>query len=424
MTYKKIYKILLLLLVLLQINFFNLITFPDWFLNGLNSYSVKLLSFIFIMFGLIIKIIQSVLVKNISKNKMFFLYTVTALITIWCIIFFGTIHSYNQSFKTTFYESYYVLLIIAYYVFHEFFMNLKNINWFFKLNIYASALVSIISIVQSVMIAKLNINLFSFLSSGDKNNAIKGFSEVSGFIRLASQADFVFFASSLILITFFAKNIVIQNRIKILVVNILYLFLVAQVRTYLLILLVLMLIMMLILLSIKNKKFIPFIIIMGAAAIAYVVVKMVSYLGFFGSGSRSMSYVVRLQEIDYFVSHYFDNGYFGIGFSADDLLTHGFSSLYGKGIYYIDDIGLIGSIAIYGVLGIIWICVLLFELIKVNLKAVNKKVVFLLTVILLITSGTLIYLNPQRFYFLIFSLLIIDFFAQHNDVKRSNNDIN
>lgn len=421
MQYKTLYKCLISLLILLQVNFFDFITFPDWFFYNINSYSVKYLSTFLVFIACLVRLIEYKSNSSIKNNgQINFSVSLLLLLLFSTFITYQSSIVYKQTILTSFSISYYYLFVLGYFAFHNFFTRLENIKWFFGLIIYSSVFLSITKIIQSYLAGKFGKIVFGSYSTVDKNNLITLSSDIVGFVRLPSASDFVFFASMLLVITFLFKKISIKNKFTILFVNIFFLFIVSQTRTYVLIILVLIFGVVLIKVSSEFKQFSIVVLLFGVIGGVFFSLYLVEQMGFITTGGRSASYTVRLDAIQYYLSQFSNNGVFAIGFAHDPeflLLNHGYSLAYGRSIYYMDDIGIIGFLAVFGKLGILWLIVFLSELLKQILHAGNKKIVMLLCFTVLATSGTLVYLNIQRIFYLVFVLLLVDFFVHERNLE-------
>lgn len=421
MQYKTLYKCLISLLILLQVNFFDFITFPDWFFYNINSYSVKYLSTFLVFIACLVRLIEYKSNSSIKNNgQINFSVSLLLLLLFSTFITYQSSIVYKQTILTSFSISYYYLFVLGYFAFHNFFTRLENIKWFFGLIIYSSVFLSITKIIQSYLAGKFGKIVFGSYSTVDKNNLITLSSDIVGFVRLPSASDFVFFASMLLVITFLFKKISIKNKFTILFVNIFFLFIVSQTRTYVLIILVLIFGVVLIKVSSEFKQFSIVVLLFGVIGGVFFSLYLVEQMGFITTGGRSASYTVRLDAIQYYLSQFSNNGIFAIGFAHDPeflLLNHGYSLAYGRSIYYMDDIGIIGFLAVFGKLGILWLIVFLSELLKQILHAGNKKIVMLLCFTVLATSGTLVYLNIQRIFYLVFVLLLVDFFVHERNLE-------
>ncbi|USI45204.1 hypothetical protein [Leuconostoc mesenteroides] len=221
MQYKTLYKCLISLLVLLQVNFFDLITFPDWFFYNINSYSVKYLSTFLILIACLVRLIEYKSNSSIRENGQ-----INFSVSLLLLLLFGTFITYQssivykQTILTSFAISYYYLFVLGYFAFHNFFTRLENIKWFFDLIIYSSVFLSITKIIQSYLAGNFGKIFFGSYSTVDKNNLMTLSSDIVGFVRLPSASDFVFFASMLLVVTFLVKKISIKNKFTILFINI------------------------------------------------------------------------------------------------------------------------------------------------------------------------------------------------------------
>lgn len=424
MRYKTLYKFFVTLLVLLQINFFDLFTFPNWFFYNVNSYSVKYFSTIVVLIACLVRFVEHRSDSSTQNNgQINFSISIVLLFLFGMFITYESSIVYHQSILTSLSISYYYLMILGYFAFHNFFLKSDNIKWFFRLIIYSSFFLSVSKIIQSFLAGKVGKIVLGSYSTVDKNNLLSFSSNIVGFVRLPSASDFVFFGSMLLILTFLMKEIKVRHKFTILLFNIFFLFIVSQTRTYVLIILVIMFSVVLFKLSSKFKQLSIIMLFFGAIVGVFFSIYLIEQLGFFTTGDRSASYTVRLSAIQYYLAQFSNNGVFGIGFASESeffLLNHGYSFDYGRSVFFMDDVGIIGFLAVFGKLGVSWIIVFLSELFKQVIYARNRKIVMLLVLTLLATSVSVIYLNVQRIFFFVFVLLIIDFFVHEHDLESMN----
>lgn len=431
MKYNNIYRCLIIALIVLQVNFFDFYNFPDWFFYNINSYSVKYLSVFIVLFACFIGFLEfNVNSKNSRQGlslKFGFLIPVILLIIFTVFVTVKSSGIYRQTFFSTLGLSYFYFLILGYFAFHNFFSKFENIVWFFKIIVYSSFILSISKIIQSYLAGSYGIIVFGSYSTVDKNNLMSMSTDIPGFIRLPSASDFIFFGSFLLILTVLNKDIKIAHKYIILAVNIFFLSIVSQTRTYILIIAIFIFSVLLIKIMKNNKKMSIFIIFFGALAGIILVYYLFERLGFISDSNRSSSYTVRMDAIQYYLSQFNLNDIFAIGFASDKqfiLLNHGYSLFYGKSVYYMDDVGVFGYLAVFGKLGVVWLVTFIVCLIKQIIYAKNRVMVVFLSGAIIATSGTLILLNVQRFFYFVFLLLLIDFFVQDDEMKKGKKNIN
>lgn len=153
-------------------------------------------------------------------------------------------------------------------------------------------------------------------------------------------------------------------------------------------------------------------------------------IGFFGisdlfleftSGSRAISYSVRMDAIRFYFGEMPKENLLGIDFpntfETYDILHSNLLTLLGYQ-YYLDDIGILGFLVVFGVMGFIVLFLILYELIKLFIKATRKWLVLLPIWYLLSTSILLSLLNVQRIVYLPFVLFLIAFLSQGDNVTH------
>lgn len=217
-------------------------------------------------------------------------------------------------------------------------------------------------------------------------------------IRLPQSSDFVALAAIFFIINFIENKKKSPVIIFGAIVCLFELFFVAQVRMILLA--VIVAIMVEVYLKSKSKY-----ILIGLASIIIIGILLEIMINnnisivslFLGEGKRYKSALYRLVEIKHFVKYIFANGWFGFGFSKDSSIL----------MYSVTDIGIIGFISRFGLVGIIWLfffCKYLFR----KYKQANNGYSRTLIMFLLICFISLSPFDSQRIVFLPFELLIID----------------
>lgn len=108
---KYINRFLFLLLLLLQVNFFDLFSLGDQFMR-LNDYTNKLLSLLIIILMLIVNLIftNKVVVKNTGFGFPIFI-TIVGFV----LVYIGSAYAYSESFTSIFKVSYYYLILLLFF---------------------------------------------------------------------------------------------------------------------------------------------------------------------------------------------------------------------------------------------------------------------------------------------------------------------
>lgn len=410
----------LCLIILLQVNFFDLITFPpiwDSLNSNVNKYamlSVSILIWIFSIFTLSKQDSKKVDFRYQQFN-MSTLYFFVMLIVVWI----SSSVIYGQSSLITFQNMYwYFVFPFLYFGLKDYLMDHNSFLKFDRMVVSAGIVVAILYLLYAKSLIVLHPNAVI-----DIQNLYNGKMQY-GFYRFQAPTDFVFFVSfylSTAVImgsrTFNLKYVVQQ---LILIANI---FLVGQVRVYFAVafLLFLFVIFIQIINRLREIKLVP--IVVGTVTGLVMIALIINKLGFFGEGTRQASSIVRGEAISYYLSHTFDHVLYGLGFpdiGTNYYLLRGFSQTYQSSVFYLEDVGLFGSIATFGVFGIIYFILLFTKLIRIIKNSDNKIVMSVIIVSLSITFLTLIPLNASRIMLMPFYLIILTSLSRRTNEKHFN----
>lgn len=415
----KINKILIVLLLLIEVNFFSLFYFPS-FISNYSNYLVKYLSLFLIIIMLLINLIFS----NSLHSKLTFGIPIFFLLASVVIITIFSSYHYSQTILGTGRLSYYYFIIMLYYFLLYYFFSTKNIHFLASTIRLIGVIYSGILIIQILLYLKTGTFFLNTSSTGlnlssnilDNDTTIF----ISGIPRIQQPADFIMFS-------FLITNIEMSNKkqrisfknIIFYVLQLSYLLFIAQTRMY--IILSALIIILLVLYKINSRKriFLGILMLVGIGIFhKYILYKF----GFF-SENRSASTLIRFDELQYYIPQIFSNHGFGIGF-ADDMeyyfLNHG--TFYNADVssFYFDDIGIMGNMAQLGILGIMSIIVLIYYLMNFYLKSNNKIIILFIYLYLFVTSISLSVLNVQRIIYLPLTLYFVtSLFKQGNN----NNDV-
>lgn len=403
----KITRALIYLLILLQTNFFSFQ--PSWFF-GLNSYTSKYFTLGLVLLILIVNIsnvYKAIMSKGIPfKFPVSFLFLVTIITEIWSTRY------YQQGFNSSLTASYYIYIIALYFFLITLLQNVEEINRILRFIGNVGALYSTMLIIQGILM-RYNI---AFMNTDDAVLKIDYGSTFLGFNRVKSPADFISF-SILALIVY-----VILHRKRAIVsfvymgLDLFYVVFISQTRMYIIVDVILIVIFILSRIDKVNHL------------LAISILSIAGMIGFFGisdlfleftSGSRAISYSVRMDAIRFYFGEMPKENLLGIGFpntfETYDILHSNLLTLLGYQ-YYLDDIGILGFLVVFGVMGFIVLFLILYELIKLFIKATRKWLVLLPIWYLLSTSISLSLLNVQRIVYLPFVLFLIAFLSQGDNV--------
>lgn len=394
----KINKISIILLLLLQVDFFSIFRVTDLF-SHYNSYLIKYISLFLVVIILVVNIIFAKINKYI-EYKSFFNVPITIFLMSILIVAFISSYQYNQSLYETARYMYFFFIILLYYFLTHYFSSSSNINFLISAIKIFGFIYSVILIVQVLLYMRTG---SFFLNVGPKglnitNNILDNDTAIfiSGIPRIQRPADFIVFS-------FLVTNISLVNKngklnIKDLVyyiVDLAYILFIAQTRMYMILSIILVIMLILFTLDL-GKRLLFGIFIFGIIIIFQR--NIFQLFGFF-SGSRVASTLIRNSELKYYLPKIFSNSGFGMGFASDSryyFLNHGMFANSNIPSFYLDDVGIFGSVAQLGILGIISSILFMIYLIISVKKVHNKKAISFICIYIFITSISLSLLNVQR----------------------------
>lgn len=410
---KTIDKYFLIIFLTIQVSFFDVIDINNSFLNSIASYSQKKL----LLLVIIIYVIGSILLskKRNNKKKLFNFFIISLLIS-WLAVLIGTVSVFHQTYFSTFLVGYYFLIIILYYSYSDILITWNAWMDFTRIvNIFGFVLAGS-KLVQSFIYAHFNKLIFHFNSNLDEQTATSMRFVSKGFTRVPSISDFVFFSMLLLLVCMVADKHIFTKKTEYLVIftEFLSLFLVGQTRFYMM-LSVLILVMYLIIIAYRRFGTDLYVVLAIASIvpIGYLFYKV--YLRLFtGNSSRELSISIRQEAINYFWSHLTLNKWFSMGFAREDMYG---ALLHGKYInsnaqviqYNFDDVGILGFIGKFGIIGLINMVIYVFVLVKGFCKT-NSKYLYLMLMTMVLGSWISASLfDAQRIFYLPVLLAFLNF---------------
>ena len=412
---KKIYQILLLIILLLELNFFSIIELPS-IISNINSYYVKklifILSMISLFFWLVFEVLTSKPIKRYySSSVNMFLFS-TLFISLLSIIV------YNQSIVGVFTINYFYYIIVLYYFLTYYCIRDKS-NYYFLINsiIVLGVIYSMLLVTQYFF---FKFGLGSFLIFND-NNLVVLSKDTNP--RIARPADFITLSVILLILKMIRGSNVNKSRFILwssLIIMLSYIILVSQTRMYIITLLVIITLSVF-LVRRKNKGiqiylysiFIVVILLIGSEI-------FINFFTSFTSGERLTSTNIRISEYLYYSKQIFENIIFGRGF-PDVTIPEYFSLYYGPyGLYNTSDIGVIGFWSGFGLLGILFTLNVVIKIIKtfknfkVNIQLQKYDEFVVITIYLLFISVTLFYTDIQRIIYLPIMLTILEMYYRES----------
>lgn len=413
----KFNRIALVFLLVLQISFFSLIkTTPTLFL--INSYVYKPLIIFLIICLLIFNFIFNFSRFNQVRSYQF-LTMMIGWVIIYLLLLWGSQLAYNQSLLVTIKNSYIYAMVVLYFLLIFIFNNDADFKFILNSISYIGVVYAGILIVQAVLL-KRNL-VFLDLSSYGLNPIFDSFGPVFHFIRVAGPSDFISFS---ILITAISsifqgnKNLLVNTLI--LMVDYFYIVFVSGTRMYMIIDFLILITFILFSIYKKHSMLVYSTIIVGCVSAVGIIPILIKV---FTSGARGLSFEIRMNEIKYYLGKFFYNGWFGIGFPDSkryDQILHGTSGNHiamTNGNYFVEDIGILGIIAIFGILGIIAIAFFIYKLAQIFIDSRFKRELLLIGVYLISTTVTLSFLDSQRIFYLFIIIYIIEYLSRTTENK-------
>lgn len=430
---KKTDKFFLIIFLLLQTNFFDLINIRNSFLNGFASYSQKKLLLLIILIYIIVKFFGgnrfSKDISGLSYNKSFFSIFVYTLFFSWVIVYYGTVAHYGQSLLSTFFNSYYFFILLLYFVYSYLLNSWEKWVDFIKIVLWFSTILSLTKILQSFVLSKFNYIIFYLNTNNDYNTATQLKFMTLGFTRIPSATDFVFFSILLMFVILGSgKKILPSSAVAILFfIQFFYLFAVGQTRSYLLLTVLLVIVYCAIKVFRKFGNG-------GGLAIGLILSTPVTFLFLsflnqllVGNSSRSVALTIRQDAIQYYIQNLRYNGIFSFGFLRDDLygqLIHGVG-INGMSLgFNYDDVGIFGFLAIFGLIGVFIMFIYSLSLMLAFTYSRNKFITFMIYVYIFGSWTSLSLFDPQRIFYLPVLLALLDFLTNENVINLEGREKN
>ena len=420
----KIDKIFITILLLLQVNFFDIFPLGELITSTVSGYSQKKLMLVIVIIYFIVS--KLLTINSQSARTSFFGLSIFLLLSMVIVITFLSAKTYNQSILSTFLTSYYFFIILLYFPIKKSLKSFQAMYWLLSIVSMFGFWMSLIKIVQSVAKSFLNVNLFSLNASVDAVSSNPMRFTFLHFVRLASASDFVFFSLILLMIGsfIFKEHFTNLNFWTLFITDVFYIVVIGQTRMYIMMTAVTVAIMLFIKLRSRDKSnnliLFTIFIVLGSAVTAFLISKVDLTIG-----DRAISLSIRRDAINYFIRNINYNGFYGFGFARDDLygyLVHGSTSLWWGGIiqsgYNYDDVGLFGFLAIFGYLSIPFFIVFFFQALKSILNSKFKLLSLLVVLVIVMSLVSTSLFNPQRILYLPFYLAILCWFAKSNGGKN------
>ncbi|MCT4397412.1 hypothetical protein EFN70_01775 [Pediococcus ethanolidurans] len=410
-------RFFLFIFLCIQVNFFDFIDIRNTSLNNFSSYAQKKLLLATILLYLFIRFVF--FNHRISLKKKSFDFFIVFLFLSVIIVTFASSAKFQQGIFQTFLMSYFFFVLILFFPYSRILNNWAD--WVEVTRYFAifSFVLSLTKLLQSFVLAHMHIQLFHLNTLLDYNTAIQLKYMVFGFTRIPSATDFVFFSSCLILICTIANKAPFSKKICyfLLGVNFLYLLLVGQTRSYIVLLMAVIILYVLMLLEKRYGLTMTIFISVCAALPAFIILSIVLNKILFGNSDRVISLSIRSLAIQYYLNNINLNGWYAIGFARDDLFG---TIVHGPTLNYnFDDVGIVGFVGRLGYLGIANLIVYLLSLVTVFFKSKVKSLTVMILTVSFGTSASVSYFDPQRIFYLPILLALLVFFTSSNSKEEN-----
>ncbi|KZT77553.1 hypothetical protein Nizo1840_3004 [Lactiplantibacillus plantarum] len=410
---RKVNLFIIYVIIVLQLNFYYLVPFSASYYQ-FQSYTSKYLTLLMMLALIIIN------VKNIPilfQKYHTFVWTEVVTLLLALVLIVVSARKYSQSLNDTFHvgHQYFLLLLVFAMIIARFSkFDLLKIEKFIT---WSAFFVSCLLLLQAVLYPKG----ITFLQFQDVS-AIQPAQFLFGIPRIAQASDFVSFSILIIAFSFVDSHYLKTAYKLILPFDLLYIVLVGQTRMYMILDVI---IVVTAILLVFLKKDVNFGFIVGMLLLAAMIMVVPSVFKHFVTGSRSVSYSVRMEAYNFYLSVMPHNTLLGIGFpgSAQDYILHGNLLTILGYQYYLDDLGIFGFYVQFGVSAIIVLIAFIVETFRGWYRTDNKQVMFLSFVYIGISSISLSLLNPQRIIYMAAILFIIDTYNKNKEISDPFNGI-
>lgn len=350
-------------------------------------------------------------VKLKEEEHFLFSYVLFFLLLIFLTEIVITVYRYNLSPLDVFYRNSYLMILCSYFLF-AYLIRIFNRATLLNILMLFSLGITILLFVQYFLFNRYG--LFIYINRLDYRFGHLRLTQGEGLINIMVVVAFGHLLNNtkekfLPLLTFllgFLELLLIQKtRMAILCVLLSCLF-------------------MLFIKIMKNKSMlILFLVGIGVLTLVYKSSSLLSqYVN--SVSSNDLSYTARNYEMDYYIDQFKDHKIFGMGFPEDNSsLVRGIF-----GYYYKDDVGIVGFLNTFGIIGVLWYAVLLLQCVYHIIrgfisKTINNHLEVLgLFLFVAVTSGTLIITDPQRIIGLAIILALVD--SLYCDTKTVEKGIN
>lgn len=348
-------KTLYIMLLLLQVNFFNLFGNDDFY--QINSDNSKQLILFLVAASIIIwsPLALNSLFKEKGQLKQPFTWLVVSFLICWVAVLFGSASAYQITVRKAFNLSYYYPIVAYFFPFtwlvkKDFSFVLKTFKFFAYLDL-------LFLLIQDITLGLGGSLFLSFDPFGQQMFMNTG--------RIVAGTDFLALACFVVVLGRKLKHTLPTYLETMFLSGLLFhLLLFAKSRMFLLLVIAILAVAVF---FNSSKKFTTSVrlVFYSVCSIGMLALMntLISKMNFF-SGDRAASGQVRLQAIAYYINNLGFNKWFGFGFTPfSDQIGGGGQGVDG-GIFYTSDVGMIGFAAIFGLLGLAFIVLFLASFLR------------------------------------------------------------
>lgn len=415
----KLNKFFILLILFLQVDFFSLLrnnqTFFVW-----NSYQKKYLAVVLIIVLYIINTVNDSIQEK--KKYDYFRTPIYFGIVAMVLVFIGSIMTYSQSLGATVRVASYLLIPLLYFPLKSIFDNVQGFNFISNSIINVGIVYAVLLNLQFVMYKIAGV---LFLDTGVYGLNID---MTSGGFRIAKPADFISFSLLFLCLRIYShsENNILKNFTFVLI-DFFFIIFVSQTRMYVII----SALLIIILLVVRSKGLLKYFVFVYSALFAILSIFAIpSVLNSFTTGNRSESFSIRSGEIPYYFDKIFLHKWFGIGFPDQSIYGYIVNGPYSTSLAYLynqyvsyslDDVGLLGYVATFGIIGFLILIIYIYKFITLIRMSVDKTPIMMICLYLLISAITLSIFDIQRILYLPIILYISEYYVL-NLSKENNNE--
>lgn len=356
------YKKFIYLLLLLDLSFFYIIPINELSRGAISNYQ---------KIGVVIVGIIATLIyfKRLFKEKRYLFYN--NLLFLGCLficeIFLSAL-MYAQGIRPLITVSNHYIIVIAYFIICYYMDKNNGIAKLEKIILNFSIILSVVLIIQYI-VYNLNGELFLYIDRERAASSIR-----FGTIRIYESAYLPAFASVLSFGIFLKRDKVNMKILSGIAFSISFLQVILVSKNRMSLLMMTLSYIYMIFIKYDKKRIRKWVSLLSSFILIVFLLQLPSINNFISTFSlKEASITIREQAINYYVQQLSEHPIFGVGFIEPIENDKSFYEVRGNdGIFYKDDIGILGSIHTFGLFFIIWYIFLIFKIVKV-LRVIRKE---------------------------------------------------